>query len=818
MKLIWKLSIPQVCIVICLGIVSYIVIHSSFEGMRKRYVEDIVESKFTRIASDIAETAQQAVDVSSLFSQLPSVHAAYALAMTGDINAPAAPQSQAARELLRRELAPMLDAYKQTTGSGLRLHFHLPNGRSLVRLWRTLQTKVNGEWKDISDDLSPFRPTVLDVNRQGTPVKGIELGRGGFAVRGVVPVKDTQGRQLGSVEMLYDFDPILTGAAEQGLSEIILYMNGDLLPVATTLQDETKNPHVGDFVRVSASSDHTEPQNAGQKDSSFSVERYVTPELLNAGTRGRHYENHDSITLATFPVADYRGTQVGVLVCALRTDALSLLASRADTTLIIVLACMAAAPFAVLLIGLRALVTGPITRIRQKIQDIAEDRADLTEQIPSRHKDEIGDLARWFNTLTTKLGLMLDEMEGYVNVLNTVPDPIFVVDEDYRMLMANKATLDYLNLTEEELKAYTCHEQLDTKVCRTKNCPISLVKELGRQAEAETIELTRNGKSMFIKPSANILRDSKGHKVGYVEVARVVTDLVHSEREVNEKLERIRKVNDATREAAVQLTSTTGSLTTQFTGVQTALSNQQERLHETVTAMDQMNATVQQVAHSATEAAEQSQAAREHAAQGASIVEKSVQAILRVSEQATAMRESMRNLGKQAEEIGAVLGVISDIADQTNLLALNAAIEAARAGEAGRGFAVVADEVRKLAEKTMQATSEVEKAIGSIQRGAQSSIRMVDETGGMADNASNLATQSGAALTSIVELVTASSDQVRNIATAAEEQSATSEHINRAVDEVANMATDVTERMNASSSSVTELAALATRLDDLSKG
>jgi methyl-accepting chemotaxis protein len=346
-----------------------------------------------------------------------------------------------------------------------------------------------------------------------------------------------------------------------------------------------------------------------------------------------------------------------------------------------------------------------------------------------------------------------------------------------------------------------------------------MVKKLGRQAEADIIELKQpDGHSVFIKPSANLLKDSKGHKVGYVEVARVVTDLVHAEREMNVKLERIRQVNEATREAAVHLSSTSSDLAREFSGVQQALDNQQNRLQETVTAMEQMNVTVQQVAQSATEAAEQSQSAREQAQQGAAIVDQSVNAILRVSEQASAMKVSMHQLGKQAQEIGAVLGVISDIADQTNLLALNAAIEAARAGEAGRGFAVVADEVRKLAEKTMQATSEVEKAIGSIQRGAQDSIRMVEETGGLVENASTLATRSGEALQSIVHLVTASSDQVRNIATAAEEQSATSDHINSAIDEVANMASDVSSRMDASTGSVQELAALARELDKLSKG
>ncbi|MFV0347467.1 MAG: methyl-accepting chemotaxis protein [Halodesulfovibrio sp.] len=806
MKLIWKLSIPQVIFVLVLGIVSYMVIHSSFTDMKQRYVEDTVHNRFTRISTDINKTAEAATNLAAVFAKVPAVLDAYALAHSGNMDDENSPESQAAREMLRKALAPMLNSYKEISGESMQLHFHLPNGRSLARLWRKQQAKRNGKWVDISDDLSSFRQTVLDVNRTGQPVSGIELGRGGFVVRGLVPVKSPEGRQLGSVEMLFGFDPILSAATEEGKNEMIMYMNGDMLSITTALQDEAKFPRLGSFVRT------TTPKDSG-------VEQYVTSELLERGKTGNTFDDHGELVLATYPIPDYRGKQIGVLVCAVHTGSLMQLVARADTTLMIMLAGMALAPVLVLLVFLRHLVTKPLTNIKAKIKDIAEDKADLTEQIHCTQKDEIGDLARWFNTLTTKLSSMIDEMEGYVNVLNTVPDPIFVVDEEYRILMANKATLDFLGMEEKDLTKCRCHDQFKTSVCSTPDCPINMVKQLGRRAEADIIELKQpDGNSVFIKPSANLLKDSKGHKVGYVEVARVVTDLVHAEREMNVKLERIRQVNEATREAAVHLSSTSSDLAREFSGVQQALDNQQNRLQETVTAMEQMNVTVQQVAQSATEAAEQSQSAREQAQQGAAIVDQSVSAILRVSEQASAMKVSMHQLGKQAQEIGAVLGVISDIADQTNLLALNAAIEAARAGEAGRGFAVVADEVRKLAEKTMQATSEVEKAIGSIQRGAQDSIRMVDETGGLVEDASTLATRSGEALQSIVQLVTASSDQVHNIATAAEEQSATSDHINGAIDEVANMASDVSSRMDASTGSVQELAALARELDNLSKG
>ena len=131
----------------------------------------------------------------------------------------------------------------------------------------------------------------------------------------------------------------------------------------------------------------------------------------------------------------------------------------------------------------------------------------------------------------------------------------------------------------------------------------------------------------------------------------------------------------------------------------------------------------------------------------------------------------MGELGKQAQGIGQIITVIEDIADQTNLLALNAAIEAARAGEAGRGFAVVADEVRKLAEKTMSATREVVDFVGAIQDCAQKNVVATDSAVKLVEESTGLAGQSGEALHAIVGMVQRTADQVRAIATASEEQS-----------------------------------------------
>jgi len=242
---------------------------------------------------------------------------------------------------------------------------------------------------------------------------------------------------------------------------------------------------------------------------------------------------------------------------------------------------------------------------------------------------------------------------------------------------------------------------------------------------------------------------------------------------------------------------------------------QTARVGETATAMEEMNVTVLEVARNAGQAAESAKSARGRAESGADVVARVVQEISRIQTTAMELKTEMSTLGAQAESTGQILGVISDIADQTNLLALNAAIEAARAGEAGRGFAVVADEVRKLAEKTMSATKEVGDAIRDIQTGTRKNVGNVEQVVGMIDAATELAGTSGEALREIVGLVDSTAEQVQSIATAAEEQSSTSEEINHSIEDVNRISAETSVAMQQSTTAVNEMARQAQVLREL---
>ena len=243
--------------------------------------------------------------------------------------------------------------------------------------------------------------------------------------------------------------------------------------------------------------------------------------------------------------------------------------------------------------------------------------------------------------------------------------------------------------------------------------------------------------------------------------------------------------------------------------------HQADRASETATAMNEMNATVLEVARNAGSAAEASENMRHKAEEGAHIVSDVVRSIASLRDMSLTLKEDMSTLGQNAAAITQIMSVISDIADQTNLLALNAAIEAARAGEAGRGFAVVADEVRKLAEKTMASTSEVGNAINAIQKSTDKSIRQVEISVEGVNAATELAGRSGDALQEIVQMAESAADQVRAIAAASEQQSATSEEINRSIADINQVASQNAAAMEQAAQSVQAMAEEARKLNAL---
>ncbi|WP_447977019.1 methyl-accepting chemotaxis protein [Candidatus Nitrospira bockiana] len=271
---------------------------------------------------------------------------------------------------------------------------------------------------------------------------------------------------------------------------------------------------------------------------------------------------------------------------------------------------------------------------------------------------------------------------------------------------------------------------------------------------------------------------------------------------------KVAHVTDKVASASVELSATAEQMSKGAEGLTT-------RTAQTATAVEEMNATVAEVAQNSGKAAGMAQETALTAKGGRDVVTETITGMQHISDAVTQSASIIAALGKSSDQIGEIVRVIEDIADQTNLLALNAAIEAARAGEQGRGFAVVADEVRKLAERTTKATKEIGDMIRQIQHDTKGAVASMEEGTQKVASGVTLVNKTGEALAKIAEMVTQTSDMIRQIAVAAEEQSVATQHIASDLENVAKVSRESAGGATESAKASHDLSLLANELQSI---
>ena len=268
-------------------------------------------------------------------------------------------------------------------------------------------------------------------------------------------------------------------------------------------------------------------------------------------------------------------------------------------------------------------------------------------------------------------------------------------------------------------------------------------------------------------------------------------------------------------EAAGHLSVSSSSMKQAANATSEGLAQQTTETEQVATAINEMSATVQEVARNTDAAANLATEADEHSTEGSNVVMQTVSAINALASEVENTSMVIQQVESDSENIGQVLQVIREIAEQTNLLALNAAIEAARAGEQGRGFAVVADEVRSLAGRTQQSTEEIKVIIEKLQSGAREAVEAMrsgrEQTAASVEQAS----RAGTALESITQSVTSINDMNTQIASAAEEQSAVADEINRSASNIMQVVEDNVGNVHQVENNSQELMQIAQKLEEL---
>lgn len=270
-------------------------------------------------------------------------------------------------------------------------------------------------------------------------------------------------------------------------------------------------------------------------------------------------------------------------------------------------------------------------------------------------------------------------------------------------------------------------------------------------------------------------------------------------------------------EVTSQLTELVGEVAAQARRSEIAMAQQRQETDQVATAIHEMSAAAQEVAQSAQNAANAAQQTDREGQDAKRVVDVSIERIHALVQGIRESNASIDNLRKDVDSIVKVLGVIRSIADQTNLLALNAAIEAARAGEAGRGFAVVADEVRALASRTQQSTQEIQGMIDRLEQGTQSAVSAMTRSSEAGESSSEQANRAGVSLDTIAQLIGTINAMNAQIASAAEEQTSVAEEINRSVHHIATSVDQVADETQQGAQTARNLEQLGNRLGALVK-
>jgi len=412
------------------------------------------------------------------------------------------------------------------------------------------------------------------------------------------------------------------------------------------------------------------------------------------------------------------------------------------------------------------------------------------------------------------MAVQLKEQLGFAqSIMHGITMPFVITDTNGKITYINEQFMEYWELKDKNKDYIGRSAYAFFKLEPNKKSLLEQTINSGvPQHQVPYTHFGDNNKKKYMHITTTLLKDMDGILLGG---SMLISDMTDAHEQQNRILSLNEQIIASTKNAQIisqNQNRTFSALVDQLQMTSQTATEQEQASDKTTTQLDAMIQTLEQLAEKSKQTAESSQETRKEALEGQDIVQKTKDCISEMAKQADNVEKGMGTLRDEAESINRIVDLIKDVADQTNLLALNAAIEAARAGEAGRGFAVVADEVRKLAEKTMQATIEVNNNVAALQSKMNESIDQMGQTVKLIHLSNDLAAKSEESLVRIVAIAEHSVVEVTNMAEATLEQSEAGNEVSSSMQDIKERAHQTVLDMRDSELFVEELAASATKL------